>query len=180
MEINNMLKVEVAKNFPVSPAQLYLAWTEPEQLKQWWKPMGNSLKDVTNDIRKGGTVSYVFENNTLIISGEYLEVNGKEKLVYTWKWELPEDAVRNSEYKLSVEFKGNAGGSEIHVLQENFENEESMLPHQQGWEKGLSDLEQFLKQSSTTSATPQDDASGMPTVSEGYREDPNQVKVGGG
>lgn len=145
MEINNSLKVDVTKSFTASADQLYAAWTDGGQLKQWWKPMGDSLQEVTNDIKKGGTIRYVFDDGKLIISGEYLEVTGKQKLVYTWNWELPKDGVKNSAYKLSVEFKSKDAGSEIHVVQENFESEESMLPHREGWENGLSDLERFLE-----------------------------------
>src|SRR3954470_605899 len=121
MEINKVLKVEADKNFAVTVDELYDAWTNPEQLKKWWKPMGNTLKEVTNDIRKGGTVRYVFNDNKLVISGEYLEVNEKEKLVYTWNWELPEDAVRNAQYKLSINFTPTGNGSKINVVQDNFQ-----------------------------------------------------------
>lgn len=175
MEINKALKVEVTKRFSVPVDQLYNAWTNPVQLKQWWKPMGNSLKEVTNDLKKGGTVRYVFENDKLIISGEYLEVKQNENLVYTWKWELPNDAVRNADYKLTVNFISKDNESEINVLQENFQDEESMFPHREGWEKGLTDLEHFLSHQDK-----QNEDQISYNKSEGYREDPAQVKVGGG
>lgn len=180
MDINKSLKVEASKSFPVSAEQLFGAWTDPAQLKQWWKPMGNSLKEVTNDLKKGGTVRYTFENEQLIISGEYLEVDGKQKLIYTWNWDLPKDAIKNAEYKLTVEFNSKGSGSEIQVLQENFETEESMVPHREGWEKGLSELEQFLVKDSAAPVGQQSDTGDQPKESEGYREDPDQVKVGGG
>lgn len=178
MEITKALMVKTAKSFPVTAEQLYNAWTNPDQLKQWWKPMGNSLKEVINDLKQGGTVRYIFNDNKLVISGEYLEVKENEKLVYTWKWELPHDAVRNAEYKLAVNFVNKGDGSEINVLQENFETEESMLPHQEGWEKGLNDLENFLT-SNTSTENIQNQEQNADGESEGYREDPEQVKVGG-
>lgn len=177
MEINKELKVEVQKNFSAGADELYNAWTNPEQLKQWWKPMGNALTEVTNDIKQGGTVRYEFEGGKLIISGEYLEVKEKEKLVYTWNWELPNDEVRNAEYKLSVDFATGQNGSTIHVIQDNFQDEETMLPHREGWEKGLSELEQFLNGRAATPSEGQAQTSAA--ESEGYREDPAQVKVGG-
>lgn len=180
MEINKSLKVEVTKTLPAAAEQVYNAWTEPEQLKKWWKPMGNSLKEVTNDIRKGGTVRYIFDNNKLIISGEYLEVEEKQKLVYIWKWELPNDAVRNAEYKLTVSFISKDNGSEIYVLQENFKDEETMLPHQEGWEKGLADFANFLNGSNTITASQLNEGGVSDETGEGYRENPEQVKVGGG
>lgn len=178
MEINKALKVEATRSFAVGIDESYNAWTNPDQLKQWWKPMGNTLKEVTNDIREGGSVRYVFNDNKLIISGEYLEVKEKEKLVYTWKWELPEDAVRNAEYKLTVDFSVTGNGSAIHVVQDNFQDEETMLPHQEGWEKGLDELEQFLAGNSPAEKKEVEYTQNL--MSEGYREDPDQIKVGGG
>jgi uncharacterized protein YndB with AHSA1/START domain len=180
MEINKDLKVEVAKTFSVDVPTLYDAWTNPEQLKQWWRPMGNPLTEVTNDLKEGGTVRYEFQNAKLVITGKYEQVAENEKLVYTWNWELPNDAVRNAAYKLTVKFNSNGSGSEINVLQENFENEESMLPHREGWEKGLVELEQFLnKEDSSTNSKAAEDG-GATAENGGYREDPDQVKVGGG
>lgn len=180
MEMNKGLKVEAEKSFSVGIDQLYNAWTNPQQLKQWWKPMGNALKEVINDIKEGGTVLYMFDSDKLVISGEYLEVKEKKTLVYTWKWELPEDAVRNADYKLTVNFVSNGNGSEINILQENFQDEETLLPHQEGWEKGLSDLEHFLNGSNATAASQPKEGQGISDKTGGYRENPEQVKVGGG
>lgn len=179
MELNKALKVEVAKDFDANVNALYNAWTNPEELKQWWKPMGNSLKEVINDVKEGGTARYIFNRDTLVISGQYQEVKENEKLVYTWNWELPNDAVRNAEYKLTINFKSIDNGSEIKVLQENFQDEETMLPHQQGWEKGLDDLNHFLSGGNSTESKQSADKTAVPETG-GYREDPAQVKVGGG
>ncbi len=180
MEINKALKIEAGKSFSVSADQLYNAWTDPQQLKQWWKPMGHTLNEVTNDIKEGGAVRYIFDSNKFVISGKYLEVKGKEKLVYTWNWELPDDAVRNADYKLTVNFKSKGSGSEINILQENFQDEETLLPHQEGWDKGLSELEHFLAGSKTTAVGQPKEGQSASGETEGYREDPAQVKVGGG
>jgi len=178
MEINKALKVEVEKSFSVSTDELYNAWTNPGQLKQWWKPMGHPLQEVTNEIRKGGTVRYVFAGNKLIITGEYLDVKEKQELVYTWNWELPEDPIRNAKYKLTVQFTPTGNGSKIHVIQDNFQDEETMLPHREGWEKGLEELEQFLAGNSRAEREEVQYTQNL--LSEGYREDPEQEKVGGG
>jgi uncharacterized protein YndB with AHSA1/START domain len=95
----------------VPAKQLYDAWTEPEQLKQWWKPIGNQLAEVDNNIRKGGRVAYQFAEDTLRISGEYLEVNEGKNLVYTWNWEFPQDVVKNGAFKLNVRFEDKGNGS---------------------------------------------------------------------
>ena len=142
---NTNFKVDVSKDFSVPVDQLYDAWTSTEKLKQWWKPMNKTLTEVVNDIKEGGTVKYLFSDNSLVIEGKYLEVKPKEKLVYTWDWDLPADDVKDSAYKLTIEFSKKNNQLAIHVIQENFENEEGTLPHKQGWEKGLEDLDKFLQ-----------------------------------
>ena len=141
--MNNDLKLEVSKHFSETTEQLFAAWTEGEQLKMWWKPMNNSLTEISNDLKQGGAVKYVFETG-LIISGNYEEVSKNEKLVYSWNWNFPKDEIKNASYKLSVKFIKEDEGSTLNILQTSFENEESMLPHKEGWEKGLNDLARYL------------------------------------
>jgi uncharacterized protein YndB with AHSA1/START domain len=178
METNNELTVKAEKDFSVRVEELYSAWTKPQLLKQWWKPIGNELADVVNDLKEGGTVKYVFSDNDIIISGTYKEVKENEKLVYSWNWQIPNDAVRNGEFMLTIEFKGSGNGSSIHVTQENFTNHEAMKPHQEGWEKGLNDLQQFLNNKSGGEASSNGQSSA--DAGTGYRELPEQQKVAGG
>jgi uncharacterized protein YndB with AHSA1/START domain len=161
---------------------LYGAWTEPEQLKQWWKPIGNQLKEVDNDLKKGGKVAYKFSEDTLRISGEYLEVKEGQSLAYTWNWEFPNDAVKNGAFKLNIRFEDKGNGSRLYVTQENFKDEESLQPHKEGWDKALNDLKNYLEgksgaanvSSESKNATVNNDGSA------GYMETPEQQKVGGG
>ncbi len=142
---NNDYKVSISKEFHAPVEKLYKAWTQPELLKQWWKPMNKTLTEVTNDLQKDGDVRYVFEDNSLVIEGKYMEVKENEKLLYSWNWQLAKDDIKDSSYKLTIEFSGKDDTSNITVLQENFVNEEGALPHKEGWEKGLNDLKEFLE-----------------------------------
>lgn len=141
---NQAQQVRITKKFSVSKNELFEAWTAGEKLKHWWKPMDKTLVDVQNEIRKGGRVDYGFDNG-LRIHGEYKQVAPGDKLVYSWIWELPEDSHHRGEYLLTVVFKGDEQQSELEVVQENFQNEHSVKPHQEGWETALNDLEKFLQ-----------------------------------
>ncbi len=142
---HNDYKVSISKEFNAPVEKLYKAWTQEEPLKQWWKPMNKTLTEVVNNLHKDGDVRYVFEDNSLIIEGKYMEVKENEKLVYSWNWQLAKDDIKDSSYKLTIEFSGKDDISNITVLQENFESEEGALPHKEGWEKGLNDLKEFLE-----------------------------------
>ncbi len=93
----------VNKQFKCAKQALYTAWTDGEQLKQWWKPLGKQLSSVENDTRQGGTVRYRFDEDSLTISGEYEKVE-PDLLEYTWNWELPAEPVKDANYKLTVHF----------------------------------------------------------------------------
>ncbi|GEO11304.1 SRPBCC family protein [Segetibacter aerophilus] len=180
METNNSQKIEVSKQFSVPVEKLYQAWNDPQQLKQWWKPMGKDLKDVTNDLKEGGEVRYTFEDESLVIAGKYEEVKPNERLAYTWDWQFPNDAAKNAAYKLTIEFASKGSGSEIRVTQEDAQSEENLHPNENGWEKGLSDLESFLGGDQPQGSSGQQEQSNAAAHDEGYQGSPEQEKVGGG
>ena len=137
--------VETSKEINGTVEAVFAAWTEPEQLKAWWKPMNNKLSEVVNDLKEGGKVDYQFESGKLHISGEYSEVKPNEVLAYSWNWEFPDDMVKNGAYKLTVHFSGEGDKTTIKVLQEAAENDESLLPTEQGWSDGLEALKNYVE-----------------------------------
>lgn len=148
MDASKTASFEIEQDFPVSKEKLYEAWTTEEPLKQWWKPNGNTLQKLTNDIREGGEVKYEFADDegadVFTISGIYEEAKPAERLVYTWNWDIPAEPIRNANYKLTVEFANNEDGSKLKVKQDEFANDEAIVPHKEGWEKGLRDLKTYL------------------------------------
>lgn len=136
-------QVHLTKNFPAKKDELYNAWTDPESLKQWWKPMGKQLEEVENDIREGGTVRYRFQDG-LEVSGTYQEVAEGTKLVYSWIWQFPEASIHNGDYLLTVEFSGDGEGSSLSVTQENIAEEHAIKPHEEGWQESLDALHRHL------------------------------------
>lgn len=149
MESSTSAKLEIQKEFHVPAERLYEVWTREEDLKKWWHPLGNQLVKVTNDIKKGGQVSYEFNNthggHPLIIEGIYQEVVGTEKLAYTWNWKIAEEGLHDTEFLLQVRFVPQGERSRLEVLQENFRDEEAIQPHREGWEKALEDLRTYLE-----------------------------------
>ena len=137
--------VHVTQSFPVSKEELYKAWTEEEQLKQWWKPLNKKLTRVENKIHEGGQVAYFFEDD-LQIRGEYKEVAEGDKLVYSWNWDFPKESMHKGEYLLTVRFTGSGNESGLAITQENFHSEHAIKPHEEGWTEALNDLKEHLSQ----------------------------------
>lgn len=144
MDKNKETTIRLTENFPASKETLSNAWTEPGQLKQWWKPMNRQLIDVQNDLREGGKVVYHFTEG-LTINGNYQQVREGDLLVYTWIWNLPEEAVHKGDYLLTIKFSGDAHKSTLDVTRENFRNEHAIQPHEEGWRESLKDLKNYLQ-----------------------------------
>jgi len=147
MESKEQSTLNANKTFQVPVEALYKAWTDAEQLKQWWKPMGLTLTQVENEMREGGKIAYKFEGQEgtgLTIEGTYQEVEPQHRLVYTWNWQLPDEKL-NSAYKLEVMFEGSGSQSTITVKQQEDEHQESVKPKASAWDDELSKLAEFLQ-----------------------------------
>ncbi|HZH96764.1 MAG TPA: SRPBCC family protein [Flavisolibacter sp.] len=148
MENREGVTLQTSKDFTVPVQRLYEAWTTENDLKQWWRPMDNTLTSMTNELKEGGKVQYAFEtaehNPAFEISGDYKEVKPNERLVYTWNWLIPNEAVDDSKFLLTIRFIPDGDKSKLEVTQENFASEEAVKPHRDGWEKALNGLQQYL------------------------------------
>ena len=146
---NTTQSIQAQKTFSASVNDLYDAWTNPEKLKEWWKPAGNKLVNVENDVREGGAIKYEFEGDdnrkTIVITGEYKEVKPAQRLVYSWNWQIVgSDKLSNNHFELTIEFSGEGSGSKIAVTQADEDAEESVHPRKKGWDDELESLSKFL------------------------------------
>ena len=71
---------------PVSPEQLWAAWTEPEHITKWFTPTPYTTPEAEVDLRPGGifrTVMRSPEGDIMDNSGCFLEVETPNRLVWT-------------------------------------------------------------------------------------------------
>lgn len=71
---------------PVSPEQLWAAWTEPEHITKWFTPAPYTTPEAEVDLRPGGifrTVMRSPEGEIMDNSGCFLEVEAPNRLVWT-------------------------------------------------------------------------------------------------
>jgi uncharacterized protein YndB with AHSA1/START domain len=69
---------------------VFEAWTEPEQLAQWWGPHGFTTPVCEVDVRPGGKYRIVMKGPEGVeypLKGVYREVVEPSKLVFTDDWE---------------------------------------------------------------------------------------------
>ena len=79
-------QIEITRVYEAPRELVWRAWTEPEQLVQWWGPPGWStpIESVTMDVRPGGTfglTSVSDEGVEMPLVGVYRDVVEQERLV---------------------------------------------------------------------------------------------------
>jgi uncharacterized protein YndB with AHSA1/START domain len=136
-EIRTWLRLR--RTFNAAPEQVFRAWTEPEALQQWFKPLGHPVSVVALDLRVGG--AYRFEmhlpdGERSPITGTYLEIVRPEKLVFTWC----SGGTNHEETLVSVEFIDRGDATEIILTHERLADDAMETLHRQGWESVFEQL----------------------------------------
>ena len=136
--------VTLVRRLNATPAQVYAAWTRPEQIVKWWGPAGAYMQHAVVDVRVGGTYRIGFrtadgqENES---SGVYREVVPDRRLVFTWTWRgTPE---RTSLVTVAIEPVD--GGCELTFTHAQLFDESVAARHRDGWTGALDKLEALVE-----------------------------------
>jgi uncharacterized protein YndB with AHSA1/START domain len=135
----------LTRRFRARPEKVYAAWTQPEQLVQWFGPAtvkpGSLHADI--DLRVGGRYRISFTND----KGEYFEVGGayrelvpNELLVFSWAWH----STPERESLVTVQLKPEGGGTLLVFNHAQFFDEAARDNHQRGWNELLAKLEKLV------------------------------------
>ncbi|MGI9418897.1 MAG: SRPBCC family protein [Geminicoccaceae bacterium] len=79
--------VTIEAVFPTTAARLFDAWTQPEQLRQWFGMDPSALGDIQIDLREGGVWRFVMrcgDGREEVLEGRYLEILPGERLAFSW------------------------------------------------------------------------------------------------
>jgi uncharacterized protein YndB with AHSA1/START domain len=136
--------LSITRHYNASPEEVWRAWTDPEAMRQWWRPDDTfSTPVIEADVRVGGRFRVLMisaEGKEHDVSGVYLEVIPNEKLMFTWTWK--EKLERES--LVTVTLRPSSGGTELELKHEQFFDAEERDSHQEGWMGSLAQLERFL------------------------------------
>jgi uncharacterized protein YndB with AHSA1/START domain len=130
---------------PAAPADVFRAMTDPKELPRWWGPQGFSVPRLEIDPRPGG--DYLFEmkppeGEAFRLSGEFLQVEPPDRLVYTFRWDPPDPDDRETVVNLSLEDRG--GQTQVELTQGEFTTEERRALHEGGWTDSFDRLAELL------------------------------------
>jgi uncharacterized protein YndB with AHSA1/START domain len=75
---------EITRQFKLPRAVVWKAWSEPEQLQNWWGPKGCSIQIVRFEFRAGGFFHYASSSRTRRRCGRfnYREIAAPERMVW--------------------------------------------------------------------------------------------------
>ena len=136
--------LEIRRSYEASPAKIFEAWTDPEQLKNWMGPSDDFKVEAETDARVGGRYRFQMTHpsgSVHVAVGEYREFDPPKRLVFTWSWEDNELADGSV---VTVELTEAGGGCDLLLRHESLANQESRDHHTEGWNGCLARLEKAL------------------------------------
>lgn len=143
VEITSSLKLSRIING--TREDVFDAWTNPEQIKQWAAPEGITVEQSDVDLREGGEyllLMHAPEDKIHTAFGTYKEVDRPSKLVYSWDWK--EEDSQMGDTRVTVEFNAMGETTEVVITHEFFPNDEVRDGHDMGWTSCLNQLEQLF------------------------------------
>jgi uncharacterized protein YndB with AHSA1/START domain len=146
MTTKEKTRLEISRVIEAPRDRVYAAWTDPEQLKQWFGPENVKTRELVADARMGGTFRWDIinsEGEEMTMRGEFRELQPDKKIVFTWQWEDDEDW-KNRTSIVTVDLYDRDGGTELRLTHEQLPNEESRDGHTRGWESALDKLERLF------------------------------------
>lgn len=128
----------------VPPARVFAAWTDPQQLLEWWGDEQTYLTtEHTADLKPGGQwISRGRDANgrDFSVSGEYLRVEPPHRLTFTWQssWD-------DTPTTVDVEFQAVDSGTLVRLTHSGFTTAQARDNHQQGWQRVIAWLKQYVE-----------------------------------
>jgi uncharacterized protein YndB with AHSA1/START domain len=139
------LWLRMTRVLPASRAEVWRAMTDAEELAGWWGPKGFSTRDVEFDPRAGATYRIAMqppEGEPFHLHGEFREVDPPSRLSYTFIWDPPDPADRETLVTLSLADRG--ATTAVELKQGEFTTQERLDLHDGGWTESFEKLEERL------------------------------------
>ncbi len=140
------LFVHLTRTLPAAPAEVYRAFTDAEQMRQWLPVAPWTVADVRADAHVGGEFGWVAvapDGTRHATIGRYEELVPGERIVMTWVYEGPNSANRD-ETLVTIELS--AAGAEATDLSLRHERltATDRDAYEQGWPGVLDGVARFL------------------------------------
>ena len=132
--------LNLTRSYPVAPEKVWRAWTDPQAVKQWFKPDPSwSIPLAEADVRVGGRYRILMQDTKgqeFDLTGTYREVVPCRRLVMTWSWKNQP----GHESLVTVTLRAAGKGTELELRHERYIDMENEASHQEGWSGALDQL----------------------------------------
>ncbi len=137
-------KLTVTRIINAPCAMVFRAWTEPEQLAQWFGPAEVELRDLKVEVKMGGAfrVHFVSKTGDHIATGNYREIVPNQRLKFSWSWEhyaMPDSVV-------TVDFEDLGQTTRLTLVHEGLPDQEDADDHTKGWTSMIEKFTRLMEQ----------------------------------
>lgn len=140
-------KLNLTHFIPATKEEVFKYWTTPELIEKWSYPDGFKLKVPKFEAKTGG--QYLYEHSAdegvFVCTGHFKEFIPNEKLVSIDTVTGPDGKILLSETETVVEFLSTIAGTEIHITQDGFLDENSLNECKDGWTQCFHKLDDLLQ-----------------------------------
>jgi uncharacterized protein YndB with AHSA1/START domain len=129
--------------------RVFRAWTDPDEIAQWWPPPDSANTRIEMDLTLNGVVRYraTTAGRHFEAEGNFTEVDGPLRLVMAWRfyivlmdrWEgvMPPN---EKETTVSVEFRDRGSSTEIELSHTGLTDPAAIAEMEERWGSSLSRL----------------------------------------
>jgi uncharacterized protein YndB with AHSA1/START domain len=139
--------LRIVRVFKAKPDLVFKAFTDPEQMRNWFCPDGFRFTEIRVDSKTGlGTYFEMLDEGAghrYVFELVYTTIDRPNKIVWTSIWR---DGFAESgrKTKATIEFRPVPGGTEVTLTHEGFVDKANRDDHAQGWGGGLDKLARML------------------------------------
>jgi uncharacterized protein YndB with AHSA1/START domain len=132
----------ISRTYPASVERVFKAWTDANQLGQWFAPTDDYTTTASVDLRVGHEyrIAIVHKGgNVHNVVGTYRVIEPPRKLVYTWRWDGA-----SADTLVTVDFTPDGDATKVTITHDQFTNTEDRDKHNEGWNGCLNRLQRTL------------------------------------
>jgi uncharacterized protein YndB with AHSA1/START domain len=136
----------ISRTYPATVERVFKAWTDANQLGQWFAPTDDYTTKASVDLRVGHEyrISIAHKGgNVHNVLGTYRLIDPPRKLVYTWRWEGGPE----TDTLVTVDFTPHGDSTEVTITHDQFLDAETRSKHSEGWNGCLNRLERLFPSS---------------------------------
>jgi uncharacterized protein YndB with AHSA1/START domain len=134
--------LEMKRVLPAAPSVVFAAFTDPDELAQWWGPEGFTVPSLQFEPRVGESYRIEMqppEGAPFYLTGEFRRVDPPVRLACTFRWEDPD--ADDVETLVELSFRDLGESTEVVLSQGRFKTEARRELHRGGWTDSFDKLE---------------------------------------